>query len=146
MQNEQPKNLYQIPVTFINPDTLFYGKNRKSRCITLLSVTHRSYDDIVENTKWGKIVFSFDGHDMRPVTAQNPLFLSANLRNAGFQRVNRFCQQFPRNSQRGQQAHFVFLDYEEPIFLFYLNYLAMMGFFIFVAHYVSGFLKRNKKA
>ena len=44
------------------------------------------------------------------------------------------------------QAHFVFLDYEEPIFLFYLNYLAMMGFFIFVAHYVSGFLKRNKKA
>ena len=29
---------------------------------------------------------------------------------------------------------FVFLDYEESKILFYLDYLAMMGFFVWVAH------------
>ena len=35
------------------------------------------------------------------------------------------------------QTEFVFLDYEEPKILFYLDYLAMMGLFIYIAHYGS---------
>ena len=33
------------------------------------------------------------------------------------------------------KSEFVFLDYAEPIILFYIDYLAIMGLFIFVAHY-----------
>ena len=32
------------------------------------------------------------------------------------------------------KSEFVFLDYAEPIILFYIDYLAIMGLFIFVAH------------
>ena len=35
------------------------------------------------------------------------------------------------------QTHFVFFDYSEPIPLFYLDYLAMMGMFVFAAHYAG---------
>ena len=35
------------------------------------------------------------------------------------------------------QTQFVFLDFEEPKILFYLDYLAKMGLFIFAAHYAS---------
>ena len=48
------------------------------------------------------------------------------------------------------QTEFVFLDFGEAIPLFYLDYLAMMGTFIFLAHYSSMLLrklsgKRRKK-
>ena len=33
------------------------------------------------------------------------------------------------------QNEFVFLDCDEPKLLFYLDYLAMMGLFVFIAHY-----------
>ena len=46
------------------------------------------------------------------------------------------------------QTHFVFLDYSEPVPLFYLDYLAMMGAFIFLAYYVGKLLRKpsGKKA
>ena len=40
------------------------------------------------------------------------------------------------------RTQFVFLDFGEPIPFFYLDYLAMMGTFIFPAHYVSRQLRR----
>lgn len=47
------------------------------------------------------------------------------------------------------RTEFVFLDYGESRTLFYLDYLAMMGLFIYLAHYVGKFLQRlgrsNKK-
>lgn len=38
------------------------------------------------------------------------------------------------------QTQFVFLDFSEPVPLFYLDYLAMMGTFIFLAYYISRLL------
>lgn len=48
------------------------------------------------------------------------------------------------------RTQFVFLDFSEPVPLFYLDYLAMMGTFIFLAYYTSKLLrilfgKRNTK-
>ena len=40
------------------------------------------------------------------------------------------------------QTQFVFLDFSEPVPLFYLDYLAMMGAFIFLAYYVSALLRK----
>ncbi|MBD5104211.1 MAG: DUF4405 domain-containing protein [Ruminococcaceae bacterium] len=41
--------------------------------------------------------------------------------------------------------HFVFFDFEEPLILFLLDYLAVMGLFVFVGHYLSVILKRIGK-
>lgn len=35
------------------------------------------------------------------------------------------------------RSHFVFFNYEEPLILFLLDYTAIMGFFVFAAHYLS---------
>lgn len=43
------------------------------------------------------------------------------------------------------QVHFVFFDYEEPILLFLLDYLAVMGLFVFAGHYIGYSLKQKKK-
>lgn len=40
------------------------------------------------------------------------------------------------------QTEFVFMDFSEPIPLFYLDYLAMMGAFIFLAYYASRLLRK----
>ena len=40
------------------------------------------------------------------------------------------------------RTQFVFLDFGEPVPLFYLDYLAMMGTFIFLGHYISRFLRK----
>lgn len=40
------------------------------------------------------------------------------------------------------RTEFVFLDYDEPKILFYLNYLALMGLFIYIAHYGLKLLKK----
>ena len=41
---------------------------------------------------------------------------------------------------------FVFLDYDEPKLLFYLDYLAMMGLFVLIGHYLARAFKREAKA
>ena len=46
-------------------------------------------------------------------------------------------------------VHFVFFDYDEPLFFFLLDYIAVMSLFIFVGHYLAVFLRRygrKKKA
>ena len=40
------------------------------------------------------------------------------------------------------RTQFVFLDFSEPIPLFYLDYFAMMGAFIFLAYYISKLLRK----
>lgn len=35
------------------------------------------------------------------------------------------------------KSEFVFLDYSEPVMLFYLDYLALMGLCIFIGHYIA---------
>ena len=40
------------------------------------------------------------------------------------------------------QTQFVFLDFSEPVPLFYLDYLAMIGAFIFLAYYLSALLRK----
>lgn len=43
------------------------------------------------------------------------------------------------------RVHFVFFDYEEPLLRFLWDYLAIMGLFVFLGHYVGKSLKlRNK--
>lgn len=42
------------------------------------------------------------------------------------------------------KSEFVFLDYEEPVILFYLDYLALMGLCIFLAHYGTEWYKKKK--
>ena len=47
------------------------------------------------------------------------------------------------------RIHFVFFDYDEPLFFFLLDYMAVMGLFIFMGHYLAVLLRqhgRNKKA
>lgn len=41
------------------------------------------------------------------------------------------------------RTQFVFLDFSEPILLFYLDYLAMMGTFIFLTHLLSMVLRKR---
>ena len=40
------------------------------------------------------------------------------------------------------KTEFVFFDYNENKLLFYLDYLALMGTFIFAAHYLSKFFRK----
>lgn len=40
---------------------------------------------------------------------------------------------------------FVFFDFEEPLILFVLDYLAVMGLFVFIGHYIAAGLRRVKK-
>ena len=36
---------------------------------------------------------------------------------------------------------FVFFDFEEPLTLFYVDYIAVMGLFVWIGHYLSKFLR-----
>ncbi len=40
------------------------------------------------------------------------------------------------------QSEFVFLDYEEPLWSFYLDYISLMGLWIFLSHYLSKGLRK----
>ena len=40
------------------------------------------------------------------------------------------------------QSEFVFLDYEEPIWSFYFDYICLMGLWVFIAHYLSKGLRK----
>lgn len=47
------------------------------------------------------------------------------------------------------RSEFVFLDYEEPVWSFYLDYICLMGLWVFLAHYLSKGLRKlggKKKA
>ena len=39
--------------------------------------------------------------------------------------------------------HFVFFDYDEPLFFFLLDYMAVMSLFIFIGHYLAVFLRQH---
>lgn len=39
-------------------------------------------------------------------------------------------------------TQFVFFDFEKPVWLFFTEYIAMMGLFVFLAHYSSRGLQR----
>ena len=43
------------------------------------------------------------------------------------------------------RTQFVFLDYSESPRSFYIDYLAMMGLFIWIAHYLSAILQKSGK-
>ena len=44
------------------------------------------------------------------------------------------------------RSEFVFLDYEEPLWSFYLDYISLMGLWVFLSHYLSkGLRKRGRK-
>ena len=43
------------------------------------------------------------------------------------------------------RTQFVFLDYSESPLSFYIDYLAMMGLFIWIAHYLSAILQKSGK-
>lgn len=43
------------------------------------------------------------------------------------------------------RSEFVFLDYEEPAILFYLDYIALMGLCIYIAHYTSHFMRKIRR-
>lgn len=43
------------------------------------------------------------------------------------------------------KSEFVFLDYSEPKVLFYMDYLALMGLCIFMAHYSTKLIRKFKK-
>lgn len=43
------------------------------------------------------------------------------------------------------KSEFVFLDYSEPKTLFYIDYLALMGLCIFIAHYGTKLIRKFKK-
>lgn len=43
------------------------------------------------------------------------------------------------------ESEFVFLDYSEPKILFYIDYLALMGLCIFVAHCCATMMRKSKK-
>ena len=41
------------------------------------------------------------------------------------------------------RSEFVFLDYGEPLWSFYLDYISLMGLWIFISHYLLKWLKRK---
>lgn len=43
------------------------------------------------------------------------------------------------------RTHFAFFDYEEPVLLFVLDYIAIMGTMIFISYYIQKFLINRKK-
>lgn len=43
------------------------------------------------------------------------------------------------------QSEFVFLDYSEPKILFYIDYIALMGLCIFIAHYSTKLIRKLRR-
>ena len=43
------------------------------------------------------------------------------------------------------RTHFVFFDFDRPLILFFADYLAVMGMFIFFAYYAGKFLQKGKR-
>ncbi|MCR5233726.1 MAG: hypothetical protein K6E53_07420, partial [Lachnospiraceae bacterium] len=40
------------------------------------------------------------------------------------------------------RTHFLFLDPSEPLILFFIDYLAIMGLFVFIGHYLARLLRQ----
>ena len=53
-----------------------------------------------------------------------------------------FKRQFP--DYLFMRTHFVFFDFEEPLALFFADYVAVMGLFASVGHYIVRFLIRRE--
>ncbi len=43
------------------------------------------------------------------------------------------------------RSEFVFLDYGKPIWKFYVDYICLMGFWVFLAHYLSKGLRKSRR-
>ena len=43
------------------------------------------------------------------------------------------------------QTQFVFFDFEEPLILFFIDYIAIMGLFVFIGHYLSKLMMHIQK-
>lgn len=43
------------------------------------------------------------------------------------------------------KTQFVFFDFEEPLFFFFLDYLGIMGLFAWIGHYLAKLLRWKKK-
>lgn len=44
------------------------------------------------------------------------------------------------------RTHFVFINYERPMALFFVDYLAMMGLFLLIGYYTGKFLQRVRRS
>lgn len=42
------------------------------------------------------------------------------------------------------RIHFVFFDYEEPLIFFLMDYMAVMGLFVWTGHYIGKLLKKKR--
>lgn len=43
------------------------------------------------------------------------------------------------------KIQFVFFDFEEPLIFFLLDYVALMGLFVFIGHYLAEILKHCRR-
>ena len=43
-----------------------------------------------------------------------------------------------------QKSEFVFFNFEEPLVFFFLDYIAVMGLFVFIGHYLAKLLKQHR--
>lgn len=43
------------------------------------------------------------------------------------------------------KIHFVFFDFGEPLLLFFLDYMAVMGLFVFLGYYLAGIFRKIKR-
>ena len=43
------------------------------------------------------------------------------------------------------QTQFVFFDFDEPMILFFLDYLAVMGLFVWIGHYLAKVIRPPRK-
>ena len=43
------------------------------------------------------------------------------------------------------RSEFVFFDFEEPLILFYVDYIAIMGLFIWIGHYLAKALRGRRE-
>ena len=43
------------------------------------------------------------------------------------------------------RTHFVFLDFERPLALFFVDYLSIMGLFVFIAYYMGRLLQKSRR-
>lgn len=76
----------------------------------------------------------------KPSKIRAAVFFLMGLAIAGYGLAAFFRRALP--SYMFLQNEFVFMDFNEPMLLFYLDYLAIMGLFIFIAHCLSHALKK----
>ena len=75
---------------------------------------------------------------------RNALLLALGVLVAAWGVVAFFRREFP--TYLFLRSEFVFLDYEEPILRFYLDYFCLMGLGIFLGHFASKALRQKRPA